>query len=218
MRKIILAIILIISCVICFGVICYGFEIGPVKVNGYSTVASLSAKKTELLAKLNEKNVTEFNAKKDNLQKVVDDYNTKKAEYDRLVQEGKIDNNSIHNTLDLYEIGYLWTKIGNYATKEDVELQIDLTKSATSTSISTEYIMCDLTFNVTGEYIAITDFLFDLEGDDSLRFEINDFVMQKGGQNLQATFIVKDVPIDSKTLSSVPSASNAGYSSSSLSN
>lgn len=218
MRKIILAIILIISCVICFGVICYGFEIGPVKVNGYSTVASLSAKKTELLAKLNEKNVTEFNAKKDNLQKVVDDYNTKKAEYDRLVQEGKIDNNSIHNTLDLYEIDYLWTKIGNYATKEDVELQIDLTKSATSTSISTEYIMCDLTFNVTGEYIAITDFLFDLEGDDSLRFEINDFVMQKGGQNLQATFIVKDVPIDSKTLSSVPSASNAGYSSSSLSN
>lgn len=218
MRKIILAIILIISCVICFGVICYGFEIGPVKVNGYSTVASLSSKKTELLAKLNEKNVTEFNAKKDNLQKVVDDYNTKKAEYDRLVQEGKIDNNSIHNTLDLYEIGYLWTKIGNYATKEDVELQIDLTKSATSTSISTEYIMCDLTFNVTGEYIAITDFLFDLEGDDSLRFEINDFVMQKGGQNLQATFIVKNVPIDSKTLSSVPSASNAGYSSSSLSN
>ena len=218
MRKIILAIILIISCVICFGVICYGFEIGPIKVNGYSTVASLSAKKTELLAKLNEKNVTEFNAKKDNLQKVVDDYNTKKAEYDRLVQEGKIDNNSIHNTLDLYEIGYLWTKIGNYATKEDVELQIDLTKSATSTSISTEYIMCDLTFNVTGEYIAITDFLFDLEGDDSLRFEINDFVMQKGGQNLQATFIVKNVPIDSKTLSSVPSASNAGYSSSSLSN
>ncbi len=218
MRKIILAIILIISCVICFGVICYGFEIGPVKVNGYSTVASLSAKKTELLAKLNEKNVTEFNAKKDNLQKVVDDYNTKKAEYDRLVQEGKIDNNSIHNTLDLYEIDYLWTKIGNYATKEDVELQIDLTKSATSTSISTEYIMCDLTFNVTGEYIAITDFLFDLEGDDSLRFEINDFVMQKGGQNLQATFIVKNVPIDSKTLSSVPSASNVGYSSSSLSN
>ena len=218
MRKIILAIILIISCVICFGVICYGFEIGPIKVNGYSTVASLSAKKTELLAKLNEKNVTEFNAKKDNLQKVVDDYNTKKAEYDRLVQEGKIDNNSIHNTLDLYEIDYLWTKIGNYATKEDVELQIDLTKSATSTSISTEYIMCDLTFNVTGEYIAITDFLFDLEGDDSLRFEINDFVMQKGGQNLQATFIVKNVPIDSKTLSSVPSASNTGYSSSSLSN
>lgn len=218
MRKIILAIILIISCVICFGVICYGFEIGPVKVNGYSTVASLSAKKTELLAKLNEKNVTEFNAKKDNLQKVVDDYNTKKTEYDRLVQEGKIDNNSIHNTLDLYEIDYLWTKIGNYATKEDVELQIDLTKSATSTSISTEYIMCDLTFNVTGEYIAITDFLFDLEGDDSLRFEINDFVMQKGGKNLQATFIVKNVPIDSQTLSSVPSASNVGYSSSSLSN
>ena len=78
--------------------------------------------------------------------------------------------------------------------------------------------MCDLTFNVTGDYIALTDFLFDLEGDDSLRFEINDFVMQKGGQNLQATFVVKDVPIDSKTLSSVPTASSSAYSSSNLSN
>ena len=42
--------------------------------------------------------------------------------------------------------------------------------------------------------------------------------MQKGGQNLQATFIVKNVPIDSKTLSSVPTSSNAGYTSSALSN
>lgn len=218
MRKIILAIILIISCVVCFGVICYGFEMGPIKINGYSEIANLSATKNRLLAELNEKNVNEFNSKKEALQTVVNDYNTKKAEYDRLVQEGKIDNNSIHNTLDLYEIDYLWTKIGNYATEEEVTLQLDVAKSATSTSISTEYVMCDLTFNVTGEYIAITDFIFDLEGDDSLRFEINDFVMQKGGQNLQATFVVKDVPIDSKTLSSVPTSSSPAYTSSTLSN
>ena len=35
--------------------------------------------------------------------------------------------------------------------------------------------------------------------------------MQKGGQNLQATFIVKNVPIDSKTLSSVPQTAVSGY-------
>ena len=42
--------------------------------------------------------------------------------------------------------------------------------------------------------------------------------MQKGGQNLQATFVVKDVPIDSKTLSSVPTSSSSAYTSSTLSN
>ena len=218
MRKAILGIILMISCVICFGIICYGVEIGPIKIRSYAEIAKLSATKNSLLAELNEKNVNDFNSKKEALQTVVNDYNTKKAEYDRLVQEGKIDNNSIHNTLDLYEIDYLWTKIGNYATEEEVTLQLDVVKSTTSTSISTEYVMCDLTFNVTGEYIAITDFIFDLEGDDSLRFEINDFVMQKGGQNLQATFVVKDVPIDSKTLSSVPTSSSSAYTSSTLSN
>lgn len=218
MRKIVLALILIVLCFICFGIICYGFELGPIKIYGYTEIAEISAKKNELLNTLNDKNVNEFNAKKDSLQKVVEDYNTKKAEYDRLVQEGKIDTTSIHNSLDLYQIDYLWAKIGNYATEEDVVLQLDVAKSATSTSISTEYVMCDLTFNVTGEYIAITDFLYDIEGDDTLRFEINDFVLQKGGKNLQATFIVKDVPIDSKTLSSVPTASSTAYTSSNFSN
>lgn len=67
--------------------------------------------------------------------------------------------------------------------------------------------MCDLNFTITGEYIAITDFIYSIEGDDKLNFEISNFLLEKGGENLQATFVVKEVPINSKNLSSVPTTS-----------
>ena len=72
--------------------------------------------------------------------------------------------------------------------------------------------MCDLKFTVTGEYIAITDFIYSLEDDDTLGFEISEFLLEKGGENLQATFIVKEVPINNKNLSSVPKCYNFSYS------
>ena len=53
--------------------------------------------------------------------------------------------------------------------------------------------------------------LTNRDGNDKLNFEIRDFVIEKGGENLQATFVVKGVPINSKSLSSVP-VSSAVYS------
>ena len=113
--------------------------------------------------------------------------------------------------MELYDVDFLWTTIGNYATQKGVTLQFDVSKSATKTSILPEYVICDLNFTITGDYIAITDFIYSMENDDKLNFEIRDFLMEKGGENLQATFIVKDVPINSKNLSTVPTTSGSVY-------
>ena len=72
--------------------------------------------------------------------------------------------------------------------------------------------MCDLSFTVTGEYIALTDFVYSMENDEKLNFEISNFVLEKGGENLQATFVVKEVPINSSNLSTVPTTSAGSYS------
>ena len=98
---------------------------------------------------------------------------------------------------------FLWTTIGNYATQKGVTLQLDVAKSSTSTSISQDYIMCDLSFTVTGDYINITDFVYSIEDDDQLGFEIR--------ENLQATFIVKNIPINNTNLSSVPTSAVTEY-------
>lgn len=207
MRKYVLILILIILAILCFALMFFGFKIGNLKINSYKDVVSISSEKNKLLSELNYKNITEFNEKQKALLNAVKEYNSKKASYDDLVSKGKITDSNIYNSMDLYDVDFLWTTIGNYATEKNVTLQFDVSKSATATSISSEYIMCDLNFTITGEYIAITDFIYSIEGDDKLNFEISNFLLEKGGENLQATFVVKEIPLNSKNLSSVPTTS-----------
>lgn len=67
-----------------------------------------------------------------------------------------------------YKIHYLWTILGNYRKDEGVRtLTLDLKSTASSD-------IYDLQFTLVGEYIPITDFLYDIEDDEELKFEIKD--------------------------------------------
>jgi hypothetical protein len=205
MRKYLLLIALVIVAIIFFVIMFFGIKIGNFTiVNSYKDIETLSNEKNTLLAELNYKNNNDFSAKKLALESAVDEYNTKKSKYDASVAAGEITDSDIYNSMDLYDVDFLWTTIGNYATEAGVTLQFDVTRSSTATAITSDYVMCDLSFTVTGEYISITDFIYSLENDDTLGFEINDFSMEKGGENLQAIFKVKEVPVNNKNISSVP--------------
>ena len=211
MRKYLLIIILIVLAILCFSLMISGFKIGIFKINSYSDIQELNAQRNILLSELDQKNSVEFKQKQSEISEAVNNYKDKKAQYDTLVAEGKITESAIYSSMDIYNIDFLWTTIGNYATEKGVTLQFDVTKSSTVTSISSDYVMCDLNFIITGEYIAITDFIYSLEDDDQLNFEISDFLIEKGGENLQATFIVKGVLINSQNLSSVPTSASTVY-------
>lgn len=204
MRKYVLILILVIVAILCINLIVFGFKIGKFKINSYKDISRLSVEKTELLSDLYKKNTTEFKDKINELKKSTENYKTVKAQYDDLVESGEISENAFYSSMDIYNLDFLWTTIGNYATEKGVTLQFDITRSSSSTSISSDCVMCDLNFIITGDYIAITDFVYSLEDDDKLNFEIRDFLVEKGGENLQATFVVKGVPINSQNLSSVP--------------
>ena len=211
MRKYLLTLILIITGVLCFSLMIGGLKVGDFKlVKSYNDVSKISQEKKQIVSDLKQKNATEFMAKKAALNTAVQEYKTKKAQYDKLVEAGQI-KEAAYNSVDLYDIDFLWTTIGIYAAENKVTLQFDVSKSASATAISPEYVMCDLNFTVTGEYIDITDFIYSIENDDKLNFEISNFAMEKGGENLQATFVVKKVPVNSKTLSSVPTTAVSGY-------
>ncbi len=111
---------------------------------------------------------------------------------------------------DIYDVDFLWTIVGNYATEEGINLKFDVNRNTTSASslnnVSTNYVVCDLKFVITGNYINLTDFIYDLEDDDRLNFEINDFNMQKLDSDLQVTLTVKEVKINSDNF--IQSASN----------
>ena len=211
MRKCLLILILILTGVLCFSLMIGGLKVGDIKlVKSYNDVATVSQEKKQVVSDLKQKNSVEFVAKRNALDTAAQEYKTKKEQYDKLVSEVQIKETTA-NSMDLYDIDFLWTTIGIYASEKGVTLQFDVSKSSSVTAISPEYVMCDLNFTVTGEYIAITDFIYSIENDDKLNFEISDFTMEKGGENLQATFVVKKIPVNSKTISSVPTTAVSGY-------
>lgn len=75
-----------------------------------------------------------------------------------------------------YEVEYLWTKIGNYAKREGVILKMDV---AINNAVLGTY---DLNFNVTGTYVGITEFIYDLDNDSSLLFKVENFKLLPNAQ------------------------------------
>ncbi len=208
MRKFIFVALLILLSIICVIIVGIGIKIGPLKVYSYSEIENASSERKVLLSELNEKNENDFKATQKLLLASTEKYREKKEEYDSLIESGDLTKESNIYNSSLYDIDFLLTVVGNYATQNGVTLQFDVFKSSSSSSISSEYVICDLSFTVTGDYIPITNYIYNIEDDDTLNFEINDFVLEKGGENLQATFTVRNVPINSKNLSAIPTTSN----------
>ena len=67
-----------------------------------------------------------------------------------------------------YKVERLWITLENYAKDNGLDLQLDLL----DTSTADKY---DLSITLLGGYIGITDFIYDIEGDDTLGFKIQNF-------------------------------------------
>jgi len=77
-----------------------------------------------------------------------------------------------------YKIHYLWTILGNYRKDRGVQ---SLTLDLKSTQNKDVY---DLEFTLFGSYTSITDFLYDIENDEELNFEVKDFVISSDLDNI----------------------------------
>ena len=105
-----------------------------------------------------------------------------------------------------YETEYLWTKIGNHAKKNTINLRFEIRQS--NTGIEIQY---DLYFTVTGSYVSITEFVASLENYSSLNFKIEDFKLVPTANNtevLQATFVVREINIKVDNLTSSSSTTD----------
>ncbi len=167
---------------------------------------------------LEKTSTDEFSAKKKQLSTVIQNYREKKQEYEQVVSQFSTETAASllemqeNDLKDIYDVDFLWTIVGNYATEEGINLKFDVIKNTTSASslnnTSTNYVVCDLKFVITGKYINLTDFIYDIEDDDRLNFEINDFDMQKVESDLKVTLTVKEIKINSDNLTETTSRMN----------
>ena len=204
MRKKLIIFLLIILVFMSGILIVSGLQNGSFGIESYISLQQKTVDLNKRIEELNNKNTSEYELKKEELLSATENYKNKKKQYEELITTVQAVGDNISNTFDLYDIDFLWTIIGNYATEEGVVLKFDVSNVSSDIALlNTDYILCDLYFTVSGEYLSIVDFIYDLEDDSRLNFEISEFKLNKVEEILQATFVVKSAPINRKNLSKI---------------
>lgn len=167
-------------------------KIGKIEILGVKNLGEENKKLDASIQTLSRLSSTDYQKALSDITSSSKQYEQAKTEYEELATVSTDSEVTTASQLQKYEIEYLWTRIGNHATSENVVLKLEI--KANSTSEATGYY--DLNFTATGDYVSLTDFIYDIENDSTLGFKIEGFKMEPSGNGLQASFICTNVAIN----------------------
>lgn len=168
MKKILISIIgILILIVVCIGAI-GGISVGKVSIYSMKSIKQdsdyLDEKIYEATTEINQnyaKSLFDIETESNNLKTVKEEYES------RIGADGNLGITQIEK----YKIEYLWGILGGYANDRGIKAFLDFQE----TSIKDTY---DINFTVYGSYLAITDFLYDIENDDDLNYRVKNFKIE----------------------------------------
>ena len=185
--------LLIIVCVFEYGVFSswsYGFSFDmfglKFSTSSYTGIADKVITLNSKIEELNEKNTTDYRLALNKKQAAESNFEDSKAEYVELAETASIEEIREANKREEYFLDYLWMKIGTYANNSEIRVLID-----------PNYQEATIDFDISGQYIAVINFIYDLENDPDLAFNIDNLVMQGGSSEkvTKASFQVRNINI-----------------------
>lgn len=176
-----------------------GISVGKVQILSISQIIQKNNELTKMIDDANNLNNVTYKNTLNSLQTETKQLSTAKSSYLSIASVSTEEEIKEANQESSYAKEFLWSKIGNHATSEGVNLKI----VATSTGVSNKN---NLAFTVTGSYIGIRDFVYSLENDSDLNFKIENFKIQSGSteESLVSEFLVKDIGIKQETTTENP--------------
>jgi len=211
MRKFLIVVVTILILILAFFFIRDGLNVGNIHVLGIFGVQELNHDLDDKLVKAKELTNVKFQEENNNLNNALTQAVKLREQYERVLQQSNSEDISDILKTEKYEIEKLWIVIGNYAEDHKVKVNLQITNSSSGVSE-----VKDLDFTVNGSYVGITDFIYELEDDEELKFKIENFSMvpDTTNSNIKATFTVKDVNVNISSISEKPtndeSTNNAG--------
>ena len=196
MKKILLICIILLLCVLTYYSIAQGIEIGQLKV---LSVEKIKENNNQLDAKIEETNNLidiQYPSTLGQLKTASNKLEQAKKEYLNLSSLSSEEDIIKATMEESYDIGLLWTKIGNYARSKgvNVEMAVNATNSA---GVKGLY---NLNFTVNGTYVSIISFIEAIENDSLLNFRIKGFkLLPFQNSILTATFVVNNIAIEGNT-------------------
>ncbi len=200
MRKFLIFVLLLILVILAYFMVTDGITIKDFHVLSWKEIQTNNEQLDQNIENLDKLITVTFKNEQSNLNESYKQLLIKKNEYADLVLYSSETDIEKATRTEMYETEFLWTKLGNYATKNNgIDMKIDVVKGS-----SGEENVYNLNFTLVGEYAYISDFISSIENDTKLGFRINNFLLvpvasnsDSGNSNsLQATFTVENVGIN----------------------
>lgn len=213
MKKILLAIVIVLLCVIAYNSVANGYKIGNLEVLGIKDIKANNDELDQKIEEANRRKTTDYTSKLSELNSAAREMTTEKKNYEALIAYTSQEDIEKATKFPLYNVEVLWTRIGLHATQNGVKIKLEILANSnnipdvTDSTGKTIAKYTDLKFTATGRYINITDFIADLEKDAKLAFTIENFELvpastqdtSESGLILQASFKVKDIALNADT-------------------
>ena len=200
MKKILIIILIILLIILAYFAIFKGISIGGFHLLSVQQIADENDKLTQEIAQTELLMYTDYPSKTDELEQSVSSLLTAKDEYHDLASVSTEGELAEANQTETYTIAYLWTRLGRHATAEGVVAKFDIVTGSTG-----EPDVKNIQFTITGDYPQIILFVEDIEDDSELGFRIENFKLVPAGEDLQATFTVRNVRIEQESLTNATS-------------
>lgn len=205
MKKVLIGALIVLLVIMAYFAIFKGISIGKMEVLSVEQIQKQNDKLSEGITQVDTLMHTTYRTKTDELEQSVSSLLNAKEEYQDLASvstQGELNQASKQES---YKIEYLWTRIGSHATAEGVDLKLDIMAGETGESD-----VKNLSFNITGDYRAIINFISSIEDDSQLGFRIENFKILPGSENArQAAFVARNVRIKPETVTANATATPA---------
>lgn len=194
MRKVLIMILIIIFVAV-FGImVTSGITLGAFEIPAVEKIINDNKELDNKIAELSSSLDNDYKLALNNLDSSLRKEQASKQKYQDTITYSTEEEIKAASQLEKYEISFLWTKIGLYATEHNVTIQANVS----SASIVDLY---NISFTATGTYIDITEFVEEIEKDAKLGFKIEDFgLVEYSEEQLQATFTIRNIAINKDTL------------------
>ncbi len=190
MRKLLIGILIILLLILAGYMLVDKISIGSLQILGIQEIIKKNEELDNKITNATKLATVTYQSELKTLENANKSLQEQKQTYDNYILSD--DGTGVVSQIQSYEVEYLWTKIGNYAKREGVVLKMDV--EVNNATLGTY----NLNFTVTGSYVGITEFIYDLDNDSSLLFKIESFKLtpQDSENNLIATFTCKDISIN----------------------
>lgn len=195
MRKVLIIVIILLLVALGYTMSFNGLEIGKFQIWSVKELSESSKSIDTKIEEINSLIDVQYPKKISDLKSASNNMKTAKEEYLNYTNLSSDEQILRAMQEESYSIEFLWTKIGNHATSEGVNLKFEIVSSSTGGNN-----VNDINFTVQGTYIGITNFIYAIENDQDLNFRIQNFkLVPDQGNILKGTFIVKNIAIQGNT-------------------